>query len=265
MHEYIIIIIISAFLAAGCTIGLYLFEKLNGFVIPQKLPDVPLSQIDDFKKSAVLYHNDLSCDADVAGWRMEGPGKIAFTDNALLMESPAEAFHHVFWCPQDFPGSFIAQWSVQNLHPEAGLLIVFFAAQGLKGEDLFDPSLKPRGGAFTDYTRGDIRNYHISYYANARNEPGRLNANLRKNKGFDYVQKGRAGIPLDSAAVHQMTLVKADRQIVLFIDGREAIHWLDTGKTGGEPHGAGKIGFRQMKWSRFLYSDFTIYEYTPNS
>jgi hypothetical protein len=265
MPEHIIIVIISAILAAGCTIGLYLFEKLNGFVIPQKLPEAPLSKIDDFKKGAILYHNDLSSDADVAGWKMEGPGKVTFEGGAMKMESLDEAFHHVFWCPQDFPGSFVAEWSVQNLKPAAGLLIVFFAAQGLKGEDMFDPALKPRGGAFTDYTRGDIRNYHISYYANGRNEPGRLNANIRKNKGFDFVQKGRAGIPVDSTAVHQITLVKADNQIVLFIDGREAINWLDTGKTGGTPHDGGKIGFRQMKWSRFLYSGFTVYDYTENS
>ena len=264
MKEYIVIIILSAVLAAGCTVGLYLFEMLYGSVIPQKLREAPLSKIGDFKKGAVLYHNDLICDADVAGWVMEGPGKVSFSQNALLMESPKEEFHHVFWCPEDFPGSFIAEWSVQNLNPAAGLLIVFFAAQGLKGEDLFDPALKPRGGAFPDLTRGDIKNYHISYYANGRNEPGRLNANLRKNKGFNFVQQGRAGIPLDSTAVHQMTLIKSDNQIVLFIDGREAINWLDTGKTGGKPHGAGKIGFRQMKWSRFLYSNFTVYEYLPD-
>jgi hypothetical protein len=264
MQEYIVIIILSAVLAAGCTLGLYLFEMLYGCVIPGKLPETPRSKMDDFKKGAVLYHNDLRCEADIAGWVMEGPGQISFADNKLCMESPNEEFHHVFWCPQDFPGSFIAEWSVQNLHPEAGLLIVFFAALGLKGEDIFVPALGPRGGAFPAYTRGDIKNYHISYYANGRNEPGRLNANLRKNKGFNFVQKGRPGIPLDSTSVHQITLVKADHQLVLFIDGREAINWLDTGKVAGKAHGTGKIGFRQMKWSRFIYSGFTVYEYVPD-
>jgi len=185
MPEYIIIIVISAILAAGCTVGLYLFEKLNGSVIPRKMPEVPESKIDEFKKGNVLYHNDLSSGKDAAGWVMEGPGEISFADSVLKMESPNEEFHHVFWCPENFPGNFIAEWHVQNVKPEADLLIVFFAAQGLKGENLFDSSLKPRSGEFTDYTRSDIRNYHISYYANGRNEPGRLNANLRKNKGFN--------------------------------------------------------------------------------
>jgi hypothetical protein len=241
-------------------VGLYFFEKLYGSVIPQKLPEVPLSEIDSFKKGKVLYHNDLSCEADIAGWVMEGPGKISFVDRALKMESPNEEFHHVFWCPEDFPGSFIAEWTVQNLKPEAGLLIVFFAAKGLKGEDLFDSSLKARDGNFTGYTRGDIRNYHISYYANGRNEPGRLNANLRKNKGFNFVQKGRDGIPVDSADEHKVTLAKAGNHVVMFIDGREIINWTDSGKIGGSIHNDGKIGFRQMKWSHFLYRDFTVYE-----
>ena len=259
MQVYIIIII-SAILAAGCTIGLYLFEKLYGSVNPQKLPEAPLSEIDDFKKGKVLYHNDLSCEADTAGWVMEGPGEISFESGGMKMESPNDEFHHVFWCPENFPGSFIAEWTVQNKKPEAGLLIVFFAAKGLKGEGLFDASLKERDGNFTGYTRGGIRNYHISYYANGRNEPGRLNANLRKNKGFNFVQKGRDGIPVDSMDEHKVTLVKAGNQLVMFVDGREIINWTDTGKIGGSAHGDGKIGFRQMKWSHFLYRDFTVYE-----
>ncbi|MEI6578793.1 MAG: DUF1961 family protein [Eubacteriales bacterium] len=237
-----------------------MFEKLYGSVIPKKLPQSPEYKIDAFKKGTVLYHNDLSSEKDVAGWVMEGPGKVTFSKNELLMESPNEKFHHVFWCPKDFPDSFIAEWYVQNVKPEAGLLIVFFAAKGLKGEDLFDSSLKTRNGTFSDYTRGDINNYHISYYANGRNEPGRLNANLRKNKGFNFVQKGRAGIPVDSAAVHKITLIKENNHILLFIDGREVINWTDEGKIAGKALGEGKIGFRQMQWSHFLYHDFTVYE-----
>lgn len=262
MQEYTTLIFtaILVILAAGCSACLILFERLYGFVLPSKLPETAVSKIDNFKKGRMLYHNNLSCEADVAGWVMEGPGKIDFVDNTLIMASPNGEFHHVFWCPQNFPGSFIAEWSVQNVNPEAGLLIVFFAAKGLKNEDLFDPSLKTRTGKFSDYTRSDIKNYHISYYANARNEPGRLNANLRKNKSFHFMQKGRAGIPIHSSDIHKITLVKNNNHILLFIDGREAINWTDSGKIGGDAHMDGKIGFRQMKWSRFSYHNFTVYE-----
>jgi len=54
-------------------------------------------------------------------------------------------------------------------------------------------------------------------------------------------------------------MVKADSHIVLFIDEREVINWTDSGRIGGKAHGEGKIGFRQMKWSHFLYSSFTVY------
>jgi len=75
--------------------------------------------------------------------------------------------HHVFWCPENFPDRFIAEWEAQNREPDAGLCIVFFAAKGEKGEDIFDPFLPKRDGTFKQYTQGKIISYHISYYANS--------------------------------------------------------------------------------------------------
>lgn len=245
---------------AGLATGLLLFEELNGSVIPTRLGDDPINSLEDFTAGTSLYENTMQNATAMAGWRMEGAGTVTFTGGWMKMESPGEAGHHVYWCPVDFPGSFIANWTVRNLEPDAGLLIVFFAAKGLGGEDIFDASLAARDGTFTGYTRGDIRNYHVSYYANGRDNPGRLAANLRKNKGFDLVQIGRDGIPIASIEPHVVTLVKNGSHIVMFIDKREIINWTDTGAYGGGPHADGKIGFRQMSWSSFLYCNFSVWE-----
>ncbi|MBK8659962.1 MAG: DUF1961 family protein [Bacteroidetes bacterium] len=213
-----------------------------------------------FLKGELLYANALAGKADTVDWRMEGDGQVELMNGWMKLYSPNEKGHHVFWCPQEFPESFIAEWEVQNLHPQAGLCIVFFAAKGLKGEDIFDASLPVRDGTFKGYTNGAIHNYHISYYANGENEPERETAHLRKNKGFHKVQSLHPGIPTQSQAIHKIQLVKYGGSIQLSIDARRVIDWIDDGQKWGKILQGGKIGFRQMKWTQFQYRNFNVWE-----
>jgi len=222
------------------------------------MPDVVPEQ------GKLLYSADMASPQSVSGWIMEGPGKVVFDQGWMEMFSPDEAMHHVYWCPQTFPASFIARWQAQNLKLDAGLVIVFLAAAGEKGEDIFDPGLPARDGTFSQYTEGKIRSYHISYYANAAHNPDRGHANLRKNNTFSLLQQGSVGIPTRSTEPHQITLVKEGARIRLFVDERKVIDYIDDrpvveGVDTGPAFGAGKIGFRQMQWTRFRYRDFRVY------
>lgn len=212
-----------------------------------------------YTKGDMIYENDFSSGVNLQNWVMEGPGKIEFQDNWMHMYSPDESFHHVFWCPKDIPENFIAEWDMQNANPKGGLCIVFFAATGLHGEDIFDPSLPKRDGKFSRYTTDSLRSYHISYYANNPNEPARENAHLRKNNMFVIVQEGEEGIPRQSTAVHHITLMKHGGHILMYIDDRKLIDWKDDGATYGSVYGGGKIGFRQMRWSHFRYKNFKVW------
>lgn len=212
-----------------------------------------------FIKGALLYENPLAKPEDIKGWKMEGPGTTGFEAGWMHLYSVGEKGHHVLWCPENFPSDFIAEWDAKNLNPKAGLCIVFFAAKGLHGEDIFDTTLPVRNGTFKGYTNGAINNYHISYYANARNEPGRETANLRKNKGFHKVEKGQRGIPLYSDSVYRVRLVKCQNHIQMFINDRKIIDWMDDGQHYGNPLTDGKIGFRQMKWTHFAYCNFKVW------
>lgn len=215
-------------------------------------------------KGELLYQSTMSEKGTVANWIMEGNAQVKFRDGWMEMWSPDKSAHHVFWCPQDFPDSFIATWEAQNLATDAGLLIVFFAAIGENGEDIFSPTLPARDGTFTQYTNGNIKSYHISYYANVAHEPGRVHANLRKNNTFSLLQSGSEGIPTQSAAIHKITLIKQGAHIHLLIDGRSVIDYIDNQPlindvdTGG-PLAGGKIGFRQMQWSHFRYRNFQVW------
>lgn len=212
-----------------------------------------------------VYSNDLSTRGDVGDWVMEGPGETVFRDGWMEMYSTNEEWHHVLWCPEIFPESFTAEWELQNLNPKAGLLIVFFAATGIEGEDIFDSSLPSRDGTFRYYTKDRLRNYHISYYANNPKTPDRELAHLRKNQGFALVKTGDEGIPKHSTSIHKARLVKDGGHITFFVDGRKVINWFDDGRTYGPVHGAGRIGFRQMQWSKFRYRNFKVWKHEDPS
>ena len=219
----------------------------------------------EVNKGNLIYNNSLSNDESVKDWILEGPAKIEFQNNWLNIYSPNEEGHHVFWCPKDFPGNFIAEWEAQNQAIDAGLCIVFFCAKGLKGESIFDVSMPKRTtGIFTDYTKGAMNDYHISYYANGRDNPNRETANLRKNKGFNLVQTGEIGIPVQSTAIHKIKLVKNENKIILYIDERKVIDWTDDGVKYGKILEEGKIGFRQMQWTHFAYRNFKVWGIKQN-
>ena len=196
----------------------------------------------------------------VEGWKMDGPGEVSFKDGWMQMRSPGEAMHHVYWCPVRFPEDFIAQWEAQNLNPDAGLCIVFFAATSLDGRSVFAPDLPARDGTFTQYTKGPLRCYHISYHANTPDVPDRGHANLRKNPGFHLVLEGQDGIPAESQERHIISLAKIGDRIRLWVDARPVIDWKDSGEIGGEPHRDGYIGFRQMQWTRFQYRNLRVWQ-----
>jgi hypothetical protein len=213
-----------------------------------------------YSRGELLYKNSLSSDELMKNWIMEGPGELKFGNQWMHMFSPDKEFHHVLWCPENFPESYIAEWEMQNVNPSEGLCIVFFSAKGIRGEDLFDPSLPERNGDFKYYTRDEINNYHISYYTNTPFRPDRGTSHLRKNNMFEIVQSGPEGIPANSEAVHHIRLIKYKNHILFFIDDRKIIDWKDDGKTLGPVYKGGKIGFRQMKWSHFRYRNFTVWE-----
>lgn len=211
------------------------------------------------EKGELLYANTLSARSIMNNWVMEGPGTLQFKKGWMEMFSPGGKWDHVLWCPQKFPASFIAEWEVQNLHTEEGLLITFFAATGDKGQSIFDPGMPARDGTFKYYNRGRINCYHISYYANNPKLPDRGDSHLRKDPAFALLQTGKEGIPTKSAAVHHIALIKDKAHIMMLVDGRKIVDYLDDGKTFGPVYQSGWIGFRQMRWSHCRYKDFKVW------
>jgi hypothetical protein len=213
-----------------------------------------------------LFDFPLTNASQTKDWIMEGPGKATFDHDGMTLISTVKdeselQGHIVYWMPHDLPENFIAQWTMQPLS-EAGLCITFFAAKGVKGEDIFDPSLKKRDGVFKQYTQSDINCYHFSYYANTPFNLGRITTNLRKNSGFNLIANGAPGITPGSREPHQIMMMKNAGHIVVNVDGKTILDYTDDGKTYGPLLGGGKFGLRQMQWMQARYGGLMFYRLT---
>ena len=221
------------------------------------------------RKGRLLAENPMGKPADLKDWVLEGPAQIDFADGWMRMKSTRPDAsgnvngHIVNWCPRDFPASFVCEWDVQIVS-DFGLTIVFFAARGAGGEDIFDASLPPRDGTFVNYIRGAIKSYHISYFASTPGTPGRATSNLRKNNSFYLVSSGPVAVEADSRQVHRIRLIKDAAHIQLQIDGRVSIDYTDPGTDRyGPVYREGKIGLRQMQWTVGRYRNFKVWELLP--
>lgn len=215
----------------------------------------------DLSRLPLLYENPLTLAPDNNDWILEGPGLLDFTSDGLTMRSAepeGQMGHFVYWLDLQLPESFVAQWEVTILS-EYGLNIVFFSASGPGGESIFSPELAPRDGDFRQYHSGDFNCYHISYYADTPNEPGRSTTNLRKNSGFYLVANGPSGIAGDSTDTHTVTLLKEGSRIRLAVDDQLCIDWTDDGSHYGPTLGAGWFGLRQMQWTVARYRNLSIH------
>ena len=215
----------------------------------------------DYPKGKLVYANNMSSAKELKDWVLEGKAHVEFKNGWMHLYSPHEENHHVYWCPKDFPKDFIAEFDAQNYAVDGGLCILFFCAKGLHGEDLFDSTMPKRTtGDFEDYIRGAMNCYHVSYYANGRDHPGREIANLRKNAGFHLIESSEPGIPIHFTGISHLKLVKKDGLIRMYVNDRKIIDWVDDGKKFGPILGEGKIGFRQMEWTHFAYRNFKVWE-----
>ncbi|WP_223829789.1 DUF1961 family protein [Paenibacillus arenilitoris] len=220
-------------------------------------------------KLELIYENKLASAEDMQGFKLEGQAKLAFPNGRLRMENaldPAleQAANFVLWCPEPFPGDIQVEWEFWPLR-EPGLCMLFFAAAGLNGEDLFDSGLKPRAGQYEHYTQGDIRTLHLSYFRRKyADERGFHTVNLRKSRGFHLVAQGADPIPNveDCQPPYRLKLNKRGASVRFSVNELSVLAWKDDGESYGPVLGGGKIGFRQMAPLIAEYASLKVYRLT---
>ncbi|WP_078546768.1 DUF1961 family protein [Litchfieldia alkalitelluris] len=222
----------------------------------------------NFTKGKCLYQNNLSSKQDVTDWNLEGQAKISFQENRLHLENELDPDEHgdnahwVFWCPVDFPDKIIVEWDFYPIR-EPGLCMIFFAATGQNGKDLFDSSLATRTGKYPEYHSGDINALHLSYFRHKHaDERAFRTCNLRKSHGFHLVAAGADPLPPveDAISPYHLKLVKYKGVIQFSINELTVLEWEDDGEQFGSVLSGGKIGLRQMAPMKAAYKNLIVHE-----
>ena len=221
-------------------------------------------RVDKFiKGKEPTYSNWSGKTTNIKNWKMDGEGSVKRRkDGSIEMFSENQKSHHVLWFPYELKDCFVATFRVKNLNIKAGLLMALFHARGLNGESVFDPklvTLRKQRSEFHHYKQGLISMYSISYYANTPNAPNRCRTHLRKNPAKSPVERVDGGIPTKSKAWHVVTIICAcEGNIEFWIDDDLILSYC---KEDEAPYMSGWLGFRQMKWSHFAYSDLKIWDW----
>lgn len=220
----------------------------------------------DLNHWKLIYENPLSSPKNVERFRMEGDAAVTFPLGRMRLEATrdegeGQQANFVFWCPETFPADIAVEWDFWPVR-EPGLCILFFAAIGANGEDLFDPRLSSRSGPYDQYHHGDIHAFHVSYFRRKWAEERRLHTcNLRKSYGFHLVAQGADPIPsvTDAFGPYRIRVVKLDAIVSLSIQEVPIFTWEDDGATYGPRLQVGKIGFRQMAPLIAEYANLKVY------
>lgn len=218
------------------------------------------------EKRTLIYANHLRTSEDIKDFILEGQAQINFDNGCMELENAlandlGQRANYVLWCPQIFPEDVEIRWEFRPV-TDHGLCILFFAAGGKDGRDLFDTSLAVRTGEYVQYHSGDINAFHVSYFR--RKEPDERafhTCNLRKSCGFHLVAQGGDPIPdaEDAKEFYQMAVVKRGNRISFLVNGLSVFEYIDDGRTYGGLLGGGWIGFRQLAPLKAQYRDLKVY------
>lgn len=217
-------------------------------------------------ESRLIYENKLSCERDVEDFVLEGSAKLSFPEGKLRMENALSAAegqkaNYVLWCPEDFPSDVRIEWKFRPIK-EPGLAILFFAAKGRNGEDIFNDSLARRTGEYVQYHHGDIDAFHVSYFRRKEPDERALHTcNLRKSYGFHLVAQGGDPIPDadECRDMYRIALEKKGDVVRFLVEEVEVFRYVDDGVTYGPRLAGGKVGFRQLAPMIAEYADLKIY------
>lgn len=176
--------------------------------------------------------------------------------------SPKERSHMVVWNKRIFPADLLLEFEVNHCGSDNGLTLLFLAATGNHGEDIFDLDLPVRRAEYPTYHSGSLQNYSVSYWsrnkeANGQLKDEHLSNRIRKNPGKQIVAMGQSLTDRSADTNYRIRILKIGGHLEVEVQGRVVVKWTDP----GQPYGAGRIGLRSMEGiSQVSYDNFRVWE-----
>jgi len=210
----------------------------------------------------------------LANWVSEGPFLTDVKDGRLHVKTTWEGrkVGEYLWCRKELPADFRVEYDFTPLS-DSGFFLLFFCAQGVKGEDILAPELFEsymNHATWQDYEDFDkytsppdrkhgsrIRCYHVSY-----RRGNQANCNLRKNPGLNLIKTSDISQLLPKDKTVHVALTKKGGRILLTVDGRTFMDYTDAGAVDGAFYNGGKFGFRQVYESDGTYANVRVYDLT---
>jgi len=159
--------------------------------------------------------------------------------------------HLVYWNTFLTPDNYIIECDFQSLSSNA-LHMLMFSCLGKEDQNVFDSSLRKRNGVAAQYTKGDLKNYRISFFA-----PGRGTSNMRKCPGRILTAKGDDLTLQNPNVVHHLKIVKCNNIVDWFINGELCFRFTDDENNFLK---GGTTAIRLMVPAKGLYDNYKIYE-----
>ncbi len=214
----------------------------------------------------LIYENPLSGPENLRDFVPEGRVLMSFPEGRLRLENAeseqlGQKANYVLWCRPVFPADMLLEIDFRPVR-EPGLAMLFFAASGRDGRDLFDPSLSPRTGEYVQYHHGDINAFHLSFFRRKeKDERSFHTCNLRKSYGFYLTAQGADPIPdaADADGFYTLSLLKKGPEVRFAVNGLEVLTFTDDGERYGPLLGGGRIGLRQLAPMAGEYANLRVY------
>lgn len=160
--------------------------------------------------------------------------------------------HLVYWNKFKTPDNYIIECDFRSLSENA-LHMLMFSCTGNEGQNVFDGELKKRWGVAAQYTKSDLYNYRISFFA-----PGRGTSNMRKCPGRRLTIKGEDFTLDNKLGTHHLKIVKYRDTVEWYIDGKCSFKFVDNMEDGHLK--GGQTAIRLMAPAKGLYDNYRIYE-----
>lgn len=227
----------------------------------------------DFERNFIEEGKRIGTPAADADWIAEGQGgamvcggklwvaPVVFTACGETVGERENPSHMVVWNRNRFPSDLLFEFTVNHQGSDDGLTLVFFSAEGLRGETIFDDALPPREGIYRNYNRGQLRNYTVSYWSRNKKpslvKRGEQYTNrMRKNPGAIKLSTEYSRTDQCSDCDYRVRVLKSGGLLAVEIDGEVVNQVIDP-----DPLGSGFIGLRNMMGvDRVSYDDFRVWE-----